>query len=75
MGFLGIPGLSFSWKRALGLTKVKRKISTKTGVPMTKAGLERKIGSALLKGVLGSGKPDSANGKKETGAARKGKKQ
>ena len=27
-----IPGLSFSWKRALGITKMKRKISKATKV-------------------------------------------
>ena len=49
----GIPGLSFSWKRALGITKAKQQISRKTGIPMTKSGLERKIGNALLKALLG----------------------
>lgn len=33
----GIPGLSFSWKRALGVTKAKRKIAKATGIPTTKA--------------------------------------
>jgi hypothetical protein len=42
-----IPGLSFSWKRALGITKVKRKISKATGIPMTKAGRQRKLGKLL----------------------------
>lgn len=49
----GIPGLSFSWKRALGITKVKQQITRKTGIPMTKAGVERKIGNAVLKALLG----------------------
>ena len=44
-----IPGLSFSLKRALGVTAVKQKIARKTGVPLTKQGAERKIGSAILK--------------------------
>jgi len=43
-----IPGLSFSWKRALGISNVKRQISKKTGIPMTKEGLERKIGNKIL---------------------------
>ncbi len=38
-----IPGLSFSWKRALGITKMKRNISKATGVPMTKQGRRNKI--------------------------------
>ena len=48
-----IPGLSFSWKRALGITQVKREISKKTGIPMTRAGLERKIGNMILKAIFG----------------------
>jgi hypothetical protein len=48
-----IPGLSFSWKRALGITKVKREIAKKTGVPTSKAGLERKIGNMILKTLFG----------------------
>ncbi len=39
-----IPGLSFSLKRALGISGLKIKIARKVGVPTTKQGLERKIG-------------------------------
>lgn len=39
-----IPGLSFSWKRALGITKVKRKIARASGIPTTKAGRQKKFG-------------------------------
>ena len=46
-----IPGLTFSWKRAIGLTQAKQKIARATGIPMTKQGLERKIGNAILKGA------------------------
>lgn len=42
-----IPGLSFSWKRALGITKMKRKISKATGIPTIKAGRQRKLGKLL----------------------------
>lgn len=49
----GIPGLSFSWKRALGVTQMKRDIARKTGIPTTKAGVERKIGSAIFKAIFG----------------------
>jgi hypothetical protein len=42
----GIPGLSFSWKRAIGLTAAKSKVSRTLGVPLTKAGRQRKIGRA-----------------------------
>ena len=48
-----IPGLSFSWKRALGITQAKQKIARQTGIPMSKAGLERKIGSFILKSLIG----------------------
>ena len=43
----GIPGLSFSLKRALGITTLKRKIAKTTGIPTTKAGRQKKIGSLL----------------------------
>ena len=48
-----IPGLSFSWKRALGVTQAKQQFSWKTGIPTSKAGLERKIGKAIVKGLFG----------------------
>ena len=49
----GIPGLSFSWKRALGITQTKRKFTDSTGIPTTKSGIERKIGSAIIKAIFG----------------------
>lgn len=51
-----IPGLSFSWKRALGVSKVKRDFSRATGIPTTRNGLERKIGNAVLKALFGTKK-------------------
>ncbi|MCI5578078.1 MAG: hypothetical protein MR364_01075 [Oscillospiraceae bacterium] len=47
-GGLKIPGVSFSWKRALGITQAKQKFARKTGIPTTKAGLERKVGKAVM---------------------------
>lgn len=47
-GGIKIPGVSFSWKRALGITAAKQKIARKTGIPTTKAGLERKVGKAVI---------------------------
>lgn len=44
-----IPGLSFSWKRAVGLSQAKQKIARETGIPLSKSGLERKIGRTILK--------------------------
>lgn len=49
----GIPGLSFSWKRALGITQAKQKIARHTGIPTTKTGIERKIGKMILKTIFG----------------------
>ena len=51
-----IPGLSFSLKRAIGITAAKQKIAKKTGIPLTKQGLERKIGGVVLKAILGKKK-------------------
>ncbi len=48
-----IPGLSFSWKRALGVTQAKQQLARKTGIPTSKAGLERKIGSIIIKSIFG----------------------
>lgn len=44
-----IPGVSFSLKRAIGITQIKQKIARKTGIPTSKSGLERKIGKTVLK--------------------------
>ena len=44
-----IPGASFSWKRALGITQAKQKFARKTGIPTSQLGLERKIGKTILK--------------------------
>ena len=51
MKIAGIPGTSFSPRRALGTDVLKRNIARATGIPTTKQGLERKIGRALIKGV------------------------
>lgn len=48
MSKIKIPGVSFSWKRALGITKLKQQISRTTGIPMSKSGVERKIGKSIL---------------------------
>ena len=49
-----IPGLSFSLKRAIGITQLKQKIARETGIPTSKAGVERKIGNVILKVLLGN---------------------
>ncbi len=48
-----LPGLSFSWKRAVGISGLKNKVARKTGIPTTKQGLERKVGSFILKKIFG----------------------
>lgn len=39
-----IPGVSFSWKRATGITGAKQRIARATGIPTTKQGRQRKLG-------------------------------
>jgi hypothetical protein len=53
-------GFSFSWKRALGISGMKNRISRKLGVPLTRSGRQRKMGRALgcalpVLGALGFG--------------------
>lgn len=48
-----IPGLSFSWRRAIGLTQVKQQLARKTGIPTSKAGLDRKVGSFIMRTIFG----------------------
>lgn len=48
-----IPGLSFSLKRAVGISALKQKVSKATGIPLTRQGLERKIGGSIIKAVSG----------------------
>ncbi|MDE6443420.1 MAG: hypothetical protein K2K64_03210 [Muribaculaceae bacterium] len=51
-----IPGLSFSLKRALGVTSAKQQFARATGIPTTRAGLERKIGQAVISAIVGKKK-------------------
>ncbi len=50
---MGKFGFSFSWKRALGITSAKQKFARQTGIPTSKAGVEKKIGSTILKLLFG----------------------
>jgi hypothetical protein len=45
-------GFSFSWKRALGISGAKQSFARRNGVPTTKQGLERKIGSSILSFIM-----------------------
>lgn len=46
-----VKGLSFSLKRAIGVTAVKKQVADKTGIPTTRGGLERKIGRKILQEI------------------------
>ncbi len=46
-----IPGLTFSLKRAVGISALKQKVARNTGLPLTKQGLERKIGGKIIKSL------------------------
>lgn len=51
-----IPGLSFSLSRALGISAAKQKVARATGIPTTRQGLERKVGSMVIGALFGSSK-------------------
>ena len=40
-------GFSFSWKRAIGLSAAKGKLSRKLGIPLTQSGRRQKAGRML----------------------------
>lgn len=44
---LGIPGLSFSWRRALGISQAQARLSRKIGIPLSRSGRQRKVGREL----------------------------
>ena len=52
-GFGKKSGISFSFKRLIGITGLKSSIAHKTGIPLTKGGVERKIGRGLIRMLLG----------------------
>jgi hypothetical protein len=51
MKIFGLPGTSFSPRRAIGIDVLKRKLAQATGIPTTRQGMERKIGRTIMKGV------------------------
>lgn len=55
-----IPGvnLSISWKKLLGITKLKRWFTNKTGIPTTEAGMERKLGQWIIGLFTGGNKKE-----------------
>lgn len=42
-----IPGVSFSWKRAVGISAAKGRLSRQIGIPLTRSGRQRKVGRSL----------------------------
>jgi len=43
----GIPGFSFSWKRALGVSQAQARLSRQIGIPLSRSGRQRRAGRAL----------------------------
>ncbi len=48
----GIPGLSFSWRRALGVSSAQAQLSRKIGIPLSRSGRQRRMGRAMGCAVL-----------------------
>jgi hypothetical protein len=48
MGFGG-----FSWRRALGLSAAKARLSRRIGVPLTRSGRQRKVGAFVGRWLFG----------------------
>ncbi|MBO7554114.1 MAG: hypothetical protein J6T82_08810 [Bacteroidaceae bacterium] len=50
-----VPGVNVtvSWKKLLGITKLKRWFTKQTGIPTTEAGIQRKIGKWITDLVTG----------------------
>lgn len=43
----GIPGLSFSMRRAAGVSRARRKVARRTGIPTTRHGRRAKAGRMI----------------------------
>ncbi len=43
----GIPGLSFSAKRASGISALQSKLSREAGIPLSRSGRQQKFGKAM----------------------------
>ena len=43
----GIPGLSFSWRRAVGISQAQAKLSRKIGIPLSRSGRQQKMGRSV----------------------------
>jgi hypothetical protein len=50
-----LPGLTFSWKRALGISAAQARVSRRIGIPLSRSGRQQKLGRSifgLLKGLF-----------------------
>jgi hypothetical protein len=45
----GVNKGGLSWKRAVGITNAKRRVSRATGIPWTRSGRQRKVGAMFWK--------------------------
>ena len=43
----GLPGFSFSWRRALGVSQAQARLSRRIGIPLSRAGRQRMVGRSL----------------------------
>ncbi len=50
---MGKFGFSFSWRRLVGITGAKQSFARKTRIPTSKTGIERKLGSLIIKTIFG----------------------
>jgi len=44
---MGKFGFSWSWKRAIGISGAKARLSRKIGIPLSRSGRQRKVGRML----------------------------
>lgn len=47
-------GFSFSWRRAIGASAAKARLGRAIGVPLTRSGLDRRVGRAVTT-LVGAG--------------------
>lgn len=45
------PGVSFSWRRAIGISGFLYGIARRTGIPTSRSGRERKVGHLAIKAL------------------------
>jgi hypothetical protein len=46
-----VPGVSYSWRRAIGLSGFLNGIARRTGVPTSRSGRQRKVGQFAIKAL------------------------